>query len=161
MRGWLNFQPNHPDNTNTVYLSESLLGPYVGRSLGVWKCPGDKSMVRNGGVLRPRVRSIGMSSWLGPDRSLVGAQYWVLPQYKQMFKAADLDSPQGPAKTWVMLDEREDSINNGFFVVSMQGFDPARGNNPGAEWIDWPAYYHGRAGSFLFQVLGLAFISED
>src|SRR5688572_8810945 len=31
---------NISDNTNTVFLTDSLLASYVNSSLGVWKCPG-------------------------------------------------------------------------------------------------------------------------
>ncbi len=50
-----------PDNTNTLYLSQSLLAPYLGTSLGVWRCPSDKSMARAGGTLFPRTRTYSMS----------------------------------------------------------------------------------------------------
>lgn len=45
-----------------------------------------------------------------------------------------------PAKTWLMLDEHPDSINDGYFI-----------NNPTATaWQDVPASYHGGACGFSF-----------
>ncbi len=43
-----------PDNTNTLFLTTSLLAPYLGRSIPVWRCPGDhsKSIQRQQRVLR-------------------------------------------------------------------------------------------------------------
>ena len=57
---------NSSDNTNTVFLTDSLLGPYVNYSLGVWKCPGDKSTSAFRGKVYPRVRSIAMNAYLNP-----------------------------------------------------------------------------------------------
>ena len=56
-------------------------------------------------------------------------------------KSSDLSNP-GPTRTFVFLDEREDSINDGMFVVDMSGF-------PGSPaWlVDSPASYHGRSPS--------------
>ncbi len=47
----------------------------------------------------------------------------------------------------MLIDEREDSINDGYFVVDMQGF-PDRG----ASWkiVDYPASYHNGAATFAF-----------
>ncbi|PYI82795.1 MAG: hypothetical protein DME26_16440 [Verrucomicrobia bacterium] len=46
----------------------------------------------------------------------------------------------GPARTFVLLDEDPDSLNDAGFAVGMQA----------AEWIDWPATYHNFAGGFAF-----------
>ena len=54
----------------------------------------------------------------------------------------------GPEGIWVLMDEREDSINDGFFVISMGGFDPYI---PAAHFLtDVPASYHNGAGSLNF-----------
>src|SRR5688500_1584439 len=45
VRGWLDYATSVPDNTNTVYLMRSHLWPYH-KSLGIWRCPADKSMSR-------------------------------------------------------------------------------------------------------------------
>ena len=44
-----------------------------------------------------------------------------------------------------MLDEREDSINDGYFVVDMAGW-PTRSQ----QIVDFPASYHNRAAGFSF-----------
>ena len=49
--------------------------------------------------------------------------------YKKM---SDLTDP-GPSRTWAFLDEREDSVNDGEFVVGMFGYP----DQPG-QWV------HGR-----------------
>src|SRR6187455_2110669 len=59
VRGSLDLN-NSPDNTNTVFLTDSLLAPYGASTLGIWKCPGDQSTSTHGGRVYPRVRSIAM-----------------------------------------------------------------------------------------------------
>ena len=55
----------------------------------------------------------------------------------------------GPSNTFVILDEQgEQSINDGFFAVPMDTYDP--NNLPGKVFVDIPATYHGNAGSFSF-----------
>jgi prepilin-type processing-associated H-X9-DG protein len=52
----------------------------------------------------------------------------------------------GPAMTFVLLDEREDSINDGFFVVQMDGYpDISR-----TVMVDFPASCHDRGAGFAF-----------
>jgi prepilin-type processing-associated H-X9-DG protein len=54
----------------------------------------------------------------------------------------------GPSTTFVLLDERQDSINDGYFVVEMNGYTGAP--NGAEEIVDFPASYHNRAGGFAF-----------
>ena len=54
----------------------------------------------------------------------------------------------GPTGIWLITDEREDRINNGYFVVDMAGFNP---RNPGSlQLVDIPASYHNGAGGVTF-----------
>jgi prepilin-type processing-associated H-X9-DG protein len=67
-------------------------------------------------------------------------------------KSTDMVDP-GQSKTAVFLDEREDSINDGMFVIGMEGAvqPPATSPTPGSYGIvDYPAAYHGGAGGFSF-----------
>jgi prepilin-type N-terminal cleavage/methylation domain-containing protein/prepilin-type processing-associated H-X9-DG protein len=139
--GWLDYAQPVPDNTNTVYLMNSHLWPYH-RSLAVWRCPADKSQSRHGGKLYPRVRSVSMNCWLNSDAPWNGES-----QYKVMRRIADMNFP-GPTGIWLITDEREDRINNGFFVVDMAGFNP---RSPGSfQLVDIPASYHNGAGGVTF-----------
>ena len=61
--GWLEWTSSVADNTNTLHLMRSLLWNYH-RSVGVWRCPGDKSTSRHGGRTLPRVRTAAMNGWL-------------------------------------------------------------------------------------------------
>ncbi len=131
--GWLDFV-NSPDNTNVLYLMRSHLYPNL-NSLKVWHCPADQSITRNGGVPQPRVRSMSMNCWMNSQDPWNGAS-----QYKILRRMSDFTDP-GPAKTWLLIDERQESINDGYFVVTMN----QRGS--GCFIVDYPAFYHnGSAG---------------
>jgi len=124
--------PN-PDNTNTLYLSGSMLAPYSGHAVSIYKCPGD----RTPGALGPRVRSVAMNSMLHGIGLQPGAPD---PSYEVFLKLSDIKNP-GPSSTWVFLDEHADSIDNGYFAVDM---------TQTSVWADLPGSYHGGNGTFSF-----------
>jgi prepilin-type N-terminal cleavage/methylation domain-containing protein len=138
--GWLDLSGSG-DNNRVDYLMEAQLGPYT-KSPAIYKCPGDKSMwsQRGGAITGPRVRSISMNGYLG-DPSY-GTQ---TSGYRLFRKMSDLTVP-GPSMTWLFIDEREDTINDGFFYVDMMGMD-----NPAQTVIgDFPASYHAGGGGLSF-----------
>ena len=133
------------DNTNILYLQSSLLFPYL-KSVAVFKCPADRSTATFGGVRYPRVRSLTMNNWLGrylPNGSLGAVLFSGDEAYRINVKLSDLTVPP-PARTFVFIDEREDSINDCAFYVGMgrSGSD--------AYWIDLPASYHNGAAGLSF-----------
>jgi prepilin-type processing-associated H-X9-DG protein len=136
---------NNPDNTNTLYLQKSLLFPYLG-SVGVYKCPADRSTATLWGARYPRVRSLTMNNWLGrylPDGSLGPPPFAEDDAYRINVKLSDLTDPP-PVRTFVFIDEREGSINDCTFYVSMG----LRDND--ALWRDLPACYHNGAAGLSF-----------
>jgi prepilin-type N-terminal cleavage/methylation domain-containing protein/prepilin-type processing-associated H-X9-DG protein len=148
IRGWLDFTAS-PDNTNTTFLTDprySKLAPYCNQSAGIYKCPADKSTVRIGGKVYPRVRSMAMSVAVGDP---AGGQWLnqrvTTPKFKVFFKSSDF-SLGSPSKVHVFVDEHPDSINNGAFGVWMSDL-----NNPTRAYIfDYPASYHNGACGFSF-----------
>ncbi len=114
------------DPTNRVWLEKSLLSPYV-KSIPIWHCPGDKS---------DHVRSTSMNSWLNSSYVALGN---LLTDWKMIHKSSDLINP-GPANTWVLIDERSDSINDSYFEVNMSK----------ELIVDYPASYHSQAGCLNF-----------
>jgi prepilin-type N-terminal cleavage/methylation domain-containing protein/prepilin-type processing-associated H-X9-DG protein len=132
------------------YNKRSLLWPYTGNALGIWKCPADKATGLTPKKERvPRPRSMSMSCWVGgPGWDQSGA--WSVGggpnQWAVYHKTTDMNNP-GPTGTFVFLDEREDSINDGYFVTDMIGY-PDKG--PSWKIVDYPASYHNRAGGFSF-----------
>ena len=137
--GWLDRQPV-TDNTNRLFLERSHLWPYH-ESVAVWRCPGDRSTSRHAGRPYPRVRSVSMNNWMGS--AIRGP--WT-EGFTVYMKGSDLQNP-GPSQLWVLLDEREDSINEGFFVVEMLGHP----DRPAFHTlVDVPASYHAGAGALNF-----------
>lgn len=141
--------PDHPDNTNTVFLSKSLLAPYQ-PALEAWRCPADRSLSTIGGKRYPHVRTCSMNNWIGCYDGLTGKPYNTELQggnlYRIITRVSDLLDP-APASTFVILDEREDSINDGFFGVSMDGFPASPGS---VKIVDYPSSYHNGAGGLNF-----------
>jgi len=132
--------PGKEDNWNADKFNKaSVLWPYCGNSLGIWKCPADRSTGINAqGKVVSRIRSMTMSCWVGGHPLYAG--------WKTYRKTSQMLEP-GPSRTLVFLDEREDSINDGYFVIEMGGYP----DQP-AQWqiVDVPASYHNRAGGFSF-----------
>jgi len=140
---------NKPDNTNTLYLSRSLLAPYIGGSLGIWRCPSDRSLSTIGGKRYPHVRTVSMNQWLGNYNAATGKENPYGGSYgpgKILRQMSDMVEP-APANTFVVLDERDDSIQDGFFGVPMYGYP-----NDLAKQIvgDYPSSYHNGAGGLSF-----------
>jgi prepilin-type N-terminal cleavage/methylation domain-containing protein len=130
--------PSNADNTNTLKLTGSLLGPYCSRAIGIYKCPGDKVP----GAKGPRVRSISMNGQMGglSTQPPVLNQYGPGQNYLLYLKQTDIAKPT-PTMVWVFIDEHADSINDGFFRFAL---------NQSSAWNDIPASYHGASGALSF-----------
>ena len=119
------------------------------KSPAIFKCPADKSMAINAqGQRVPRVRSMSMSNWVGGNGDSPPAfrgGWGNGGGWKVYRKLSEMLVP-GPSKTFVLLDEREDSINDGYFVVEMDGWP----NSATTKIVDFPASYHGGSGGLSF-----------
>jgi prepilin-type N-terminal cleavage/methylation domain-containing protein/prepilin-type processing-associated H-X9-DG protein len=141
--GWLDFNGNNPENWDIrTNIQTSILYPYA-KNPAIFKCPSDKSVVNARGTTMPRVRTMSMLNFVG-GRGLGLAMGWNADGWRIYRKSSHFVDP-GPSRTFVFLDEREDSINDGMFVVDMTGY-------PGspATLVDSPASYHGGAGGLSF-----------
>jgi prepilin-type N-terminal cleavage/methylation domain-containing protein/prepilin-type processing-associated H-X9-DG protein len=137
--GWLDFSAS-TDNTNIEFLINhdkwpyaAYLGPYV-RNPTAFKCPADKSVVTLYGQQMSRVRSLSMNNYVGTQ-----SRTWTTPsKYQQCPKSANI---KAPSLMFVFLDEREDSINDGWYA-----------SDPDTKWqiVDYPASYHGNAAGYSF-----------
>ena len=106
--------------------------PYLSKgNFKIWKCPSDKTTVVVKGGKLPRVRSNSMSQvfdfggWLPSDK-------W--RTYQKMSNIVL------PTKTWVLVDEHPDSINDAACAVQI-----AKPDAKNAQIIDFPASYHNGA----------------
>ena len=140
--------PRSEGNWNTNWLRQSPLWTYTGQARAIWKCPSDTSTaIDRTGARVPRIRSMAMSIWVGGNRGTDGG--WG-GTWNVFTKAGSMNDP-GPSMTYVLLDEREDSINDGFFVVSMENSMFSRTPRLASiSMVDVPASYHNRAGGFSF-----------
>jgi prepilin-type N-terminal cleavage/methylation domain-containing protein/prepilin-type processing-associated H-X9-DG protein len=149
--GVLNFAANHLDNANTAMLVDhsaypygAYLGTYMGKKTASFKCPADRSTCTIYGQRLPRVRSYSMNNFVGsPARSTTTTDPFTDPQDGSPYPPFQkISSIRSPSRTFVVLDEREDSINDGVFSTD--------------ETIntlhlrDVPAAYHGNAAGFSF-----------
>ncbi len=149
--GWLDFDAANLSNWNLdTDIKNSILWSYCGKSAAIFKCPGDKSTVNVRGQVMPRVRTMSMLNWVGgrgEDRPMnwSNTQFGNSPgEYRIYRRSSDFRDP-GPTRSFVFLDEREDSINDGMFVVDMLVYPTAT-----QSIVDYPASYHGGAGGFSF-----------
>ncbi len=149
--------------------TRSLLAPYTGSSVDLYKCPADKRTGRypsNGpnvdlrGKMVPAARTVAMNQAVGTCCSsfMSSGSHTTIPRlavpgpwltgnhnrstYSMWLtygKTSDFTAP-GPAQTWVLLDEDANSLNDAGFAVSC-----------GQEkWVDWPGTYHNNAAGFAF-----------
>ena len=101
--------------TNTDYLRQGELFVYLGQP-AVYRCPADPS--QTGGV--PRARSYSMNGWMG---SRYMETYPGESGYRTFIRESEL-AMAGPTEIWVMLDEHELSIDDGWFLVTMDDSQP-------------------------------------
>jgi len=127
------------EDTNTVYLTQGLLAPYVAKATGIYRCPADRSLSGTlpDGRRLPRVRSVSMNAFVGPfDKS----NQPLISGWAQFIRMSDMPSP---SSIFVLLDEHPNSINDGWYVFCNNGPD-------GNLWSDMPASYHNGAAGFAF-----------
>jgi len=145
--GVLSWAVNNTANTNISLIQSNLLGPYVLKQVGVYKCPADIWDCMENGAAMARVRSVSMNGYIGQDLLDITAQGGCNPNnwggagagYRAYEKENQVTAPT-PARLWLFDDEHADSINDGFLMFSMTrpGFD------------DGPADYHSGACCFGF-----------
>jgi prepilin-type N-terminal cleavage/methylation domain-containing protein len=141
------------DNTNAVkltgeaYAQFGSIGGYT-KAANLYHCPGDHSVDKGDG--QSRVRSISMNGWINPGR-LNGSDspLWGMP-FRKFTQAADFRKAS-PSDIFVFLDERAESINDGWLWVATGGYNHDGTVNPGKmEIADLPAIYHNRCSAFSF-----------
>jgi prepilin-type N-terminal cleavage/methylation domain-containing protein/prepilin-type processing-associated H-X9-DG protein len=148
--GHMNFDPANPSNWDVDQdIKKSPLWNYS-PDHSIWKCPSDRSSIQPAtgpfqGRRMPRVRSMSMNLWVGgfggDSLGLSGFDTW-----RVYLKESEMIDP-GPAKTFILLDMREDSIDIGNFAPDMRGWP----NQPELTgFYDYPASYHNGAGGFSF-----------
>jgi prepilin-type N-terminal cleavage/methylation domain-containing protein/prepilin-type processing-associated H-X9-DG protein len=125
----------NPDNTNTdLFLNPqwASLGEYS-KSAAIYHCPASRVMVREGGGLFPLARTVSMNGWMGYTNRPLDTQFQFIRKTTDLVKLSASDA-------FVFIDERDDSIDDGFFGVSMVN----------ASMVEVAANYHGGGGPVTF-----------
>ncbi len=133
------------DFTDYELLRNLPLSPYVGRSVTVWQCPGTTRRSTAPATMgKPGARSYSMNNHIGSYANR-DASY----PFFEFLKMNDFVRP-GPVNTFVLLDESS-SINDGWFMASMGGYDPRnRAEQESSGFGDAPGSWHARACGFSF-----------
>jgi prepilin-type N-terminal cleavage/methylation domain-containing protein len=118
-----------PFDSSFDNIRQGLLFKYdYNRSLAIYHCPGDHSMVAgHPGVLR--TRSYSMSGCWGGRTNEVQTT------------VSKLNQASNPAKLFVFIDENEDSIDDAHFLTWP---------DPDQRWVNMPADRHGGVGVLSF-----------
>lgn len=133
VEGWL-MNPQDATNINHIKAPKGLLWNY-NQSLDIYKCPADRSSVKLGGKVHPRIRSISMNGNMNGD-SWYTAE--IRTTHYTFRKTAEIIQP---SQSFVFLDEHPDGIDDGYFLVFV---------NRKQLWGNLPANYHNGACGFSF-----------
>jgi hypothetical protein len=99
---------------------------HYSQNVASYHCPGDTGVSIAGKVV-PSLRSYSMNCFMGARDASLPLIPDTATGYVNFF-ARDSDLPR-PSELWVLVDEDERSINDGFFLT-----DPG-----GQTWLDFPA----------------------
>ena len=119
-------------------LRQGRLFPYVTQT-ALFRCPADNSMNDEGSRVRgPRVRSYAMNSWIGSRGMDLLANR--RNSFRTFVKDAEFGAG-GAATLWLMADEHEVTIEDGYFLVTMDDSRP---------FASFPAMRHQRGFTLNF-----------
>jgi prepilin-type N-terminal cleavage/methylation domain-containing protein len=106
-------------NTNPVPYLTSLMAPFMGNQLGVYKCAADTIPSANG----QRLRTYSMSSQVGnvyiaPPNAQASLTKAYNPGFGVYIKIGDMLSCPGPTETIVFVEENMCSLQDGYLQVN-------------------------------------------
>ncbi len=130
---------NSPGNTNPVPFQSTILTPYMGSQLGVYRCPADIVPSLNG----QRIRSYSMQGQVGAEYVTTGVRQNDNASGRWYEKVNELSPQPGSSQTIIFLDENTcsllNSVSDGFLQVNSG--TTSLGTTP-AEFPDVPGSYH-------------------
>jgi prepilin-type N-terminal cleavage/methylation domain-containing protein/prepilin-type processing-associated H-X9-DG protein len=133
--GWLKTFNQYATNL----VQAGVIYPYV-NTVVVYKCPTDLSGNKFGPISFPRPRSYSMNCWLNPFPGKDATAIFGGSQARIFNKDTDF-TQLGPSMTFVLIDENENTIDDGYFAGS-----PGLPN----KWINVSSTRHGGAGGISF-----------
>jgi len=139
---WLDWVTT-PINTNFSVLNDptkAVLANYVSKAHMLYRCPADRylSSVQRAKGWQWRARSVAMNAFSGADDDRSGLGKWV------GWKKSSDPKKRSPTDLLVLLDEHPDSINDGYYIATLNGYGGLYG------WCDVPATFHNGACGFAF-----------
>ena len=136
LSGWLDpRQADNTDNTNTALFLDpqwSSFGGFV-TAAKVYRCPASKLAPKEGAASYPLARTLSMSGWMGYNSTIYNSGH-------QLFRRTTDLARLSPSDALVFVDERDDSVDDGYFVIDMLADKLA----------NVPAAFHGGAGAVTF-----------
>ena len=135
-----------PDDTNTVWLTTSLISDYLGNSIAVWKCPGDPSISKLGGKTYRTVRSYAMQAWMNMYERDYPNGAWSGSDYRIYRKRAEIQRPS-PSDTVVFTEPHPDTPAIEFCTQAWS-IDPVVPAD--MTFYSYPASFHNRAANVTF-----------
>ncbi len=105
---------NTDANTNTLYMlspSYCSLASYL-QNINVYRCLASRCMVQEPNGTFPLVRTISMSGWVGNGKAWKSENYQLFQRFGDFTRLSPTDGI-------VFVDERDDSVDDGFFAVDM------------------------------------------
>ena len=143
-----------PDNTNTALLVNpqySALGDYT-KIPTLYLCPASQvrgSVVNGGQRSFLLCRTVSMNCWMGWNTPIQGAldgstgpYFSDAANYKWFKKVTDITAGIGPSDAFVFMEERAESIDDGWFAVD--------GPRSLLNLVNWPTDYHNEAATVGF-----------
>lgn len=103
------------DATNTTYIRQGRYFPYASQ-LQTYRCGADNSTTAG----KPRVRSYTMNGWVG---SRYMETNYPNEGYRTFVRENEL-AAAGPSGIWVLIDEHQNTIDDGWFLVTMNDGKP-------------------------------------
>jgi prepilin-type N-terminal cleavage/methylation domain-containing protein/prepilin-type processing-associated H-X9-DG protein len=118
----------------------------------LYKCPADHSTIKiNTGESKPRIRTISMNLYLGGFVGTDGNWGWADPYMIYTKLSQTSLHPEGPAKLYLFIDEREDIVNWGNYMTEMAGYSLSNPRPAQYEFDqDLPGIYHNKAAGLSF-----------
>jgi prepilin-type N-terminal cleavage/methylation domain-containing protein len=103
------------ESTNQTLLQQGKLYPYANHA-SLYHCPADSSATEG----LPRVRSYSMNSWMGSR--LMDTEYQA-GGFRTFLRDSEI-AAAGAAVLWMIIDEHEATIDDGWFLVTMDDSRP-------------------------------------
>jgi prepilin-type N-terminal cleavage/methylation domain-containing protein/prepilin-type processing-associated H-X9-DG protein len=129
------YQANINANTNYQYFMSATYGQLGGYSQNpaIYRCMASKCIVQEGNSTYPLVRTVSINGWVGSYK------VWNNENY-QLFHTFGDFTRLSPSDGIVFVDERDDSVDDGFFAIEMST----------AELANVPSNSHSGAGGLTF-----------